>query len=100
MIALSLFEVKVHSDGERCRRFEVEEGVEAMGFAVRDETYVGSGERGAAEVIDESGDDTFAEAALLVFWVDGDVYDLEEEPPSPTMRPMPTASPSLRMTTA
>jgi len=60
VIALSLFEVKVHSDGERCRRLEAEEGVEAMGFAVGDETYVGTGECGLVKVIDESADNAFS----------------------------------------
>jgi hypothetical protein len=79
MIAGPLFEWKVHADGEWRSWFEAEEGVEAMRFAVCDQTYVGSRERGFAEVIDESADDAFAEATFLVLWVDGDIYDLEEE---------------------
>ena len=79
MIALPLFEVKAHSDRERCCLFEAEERIEAMGFSVGDEAYVGAGERGLVEVIDESADDAFSEAAFLVCWLDGDVYDLEEE---------------------
>ncbi len=50
-----------------------------MGFAVGDEADVGAWQSGLAKVIDERADDAFAEATLLVLWVDGYVDDLVEE---------------------
>jgi len=50
-----------------------------MGFAVGDEADVGGWQSCLAEVIDERAYDTFAEAALLVLWIDSYIYELVED---------------------
>jgi hypothetical protein len=50
-----------------------------MGFTVGDEADVGGWQGRLAKMIDERAYDTFPEAALLMLWVNGYIYDLVEE---------------------
>ena len=69
----------MHADDEVSDGFEAELGVQAVGGNVSEEAGVGTGGGDLMDVLYEAGDDGFAEAAMLVGGVDGDIDDLEGE---------------------
>lgn len=82
-----------HADGSRSILLKPMLCIATTGFAVRHHTDIGTFCRDSAQVFDECGDDRPAETSALIRECDRDVDHLEEEAPSPMMRPIPTAPP-------